>query len=149
MFILTELLLPKRFWAYPHSKKFNLSTIYLSCLQSGDHEPMIAENTPRRPRSFSESLYVFTSPSMLVGAMSPTRVGKVFINSYNSVGIFLKERAKWEIWHICKLIYLMVGNHLLRTTFIGEHIFFISTILSMLGYSTCPGVGVSDLTTSG
>lgn len=43
---------------------------------SGDHEPMIAENTPRRPRSFSESLYVFTSPSMLVGAMSPTRVGK-------------------------------------------------------------------------
>lgn len=42
----------------------------------GDHEAMIAD-TPRRPRSFSESLHinVFTSPS-LVGAMSPTRVGK-------------------------------------------------------------------------
>jgi hypothetical protein len=51
----------------------------------GDHEPMIAENSQRpttRPRSFSESLYVFTSPSMLVGAMSPTRVGKVSILCY-------------------------------------------------------------------
>ena len=38
---------------------------------------MVAESTPRRPRSFSESLHIFTSPSMIVGAPSPTRVGKV------------------------------------------------------------------------
>lgn len=42
----------------------------------GDHEPMIAETTPRRPRSFSESLHIFTSPTNIVGAPSPTRVGK-------------------------------------------------------------------------
>ncbi|XP_052221771.1 P2R1A-PPP2R2A-interacting phosphatase regulator 1-like isoform X2 [Dreissena polymorpha] len=39
-------------------------------------EPMIAEITPRRPRSFSESLHIFTSPCMIVGAPSPTRTGK-------------------------------------------------------------------------
>ncbi|KAL3848591.1 hypothetical protein ACJMK2_019440 [Sinanodonta woodiana] len=41
-----------------------------------DHEPMSAEQVPRRPRSFSESLHIFTSPVMLAGAQSPTRVGK-------------------------------------------------------------------------
>ncbi|XP_045200211.1 P2R1A-PPP2R2A-interacting phosphatase regulator 1-like [Mercenaria mercenaria] len=57
-----------------------ISTSWTERFSLGDHEPMIAENSQQRPttrpRSFSESLYVFTSPSMLVGAMSPTRVGK-------------------------------------------------------------------------
>ncbi|KAK3604457.1 hypothetical protein CHS0354_015631 [Potamilus streckersoni] len=43
-----------------------------------DHEPMSAEQVPRRPRSFSESLHIFTSPVMIAGAQSPTRVGKCF-----------------------------------------------------------------------
>jgi len=29
----------------------------------------------KRPRSFSETLHIFTSPTMLTGAPSPTRVG--------------------------------------------------------------------------
>lgn len=41
-----------------------------------DPEPM--EQLPKRPRSLSESLHIFTSPNMLMpGAPSPTRVGKV------------------------------------------------------------------------
>ncbi|XP_052784439.1 P2R1A-PPP2R2A-interacting phosphatase regulator 1-like [Mya arenaria] len=39
-------------------------------------EPMIADSTHRRPRSFSESLHIFTSPTMIIGAPSPTRTGK-------------------------------------------------------------------------
>lgn len=39
-------------------------------------EPMMSEGAVhKRPRSFSETLHIFTSPSMLTGAPSPTRVG--------------------------------------------------------------------------
>lgn len=44
-----------------------------------DHEPMISSDAvPRsqRPRSFSESLHIFTSPSIIGGALSPNRTGK-------------------------------------------------------------------------
>lgn len=39
-------------------------------------EPMMSDTgIHKRPRSFSETLHIFTSPSMLTGAPSPTRVG--------------------------------------------------------------------------
>ena len=52
-----------------------------------DHEPMISSDAvPRsqRPRSFSESLHIFTSPSIIGGALSPNRTGKVSKDSNNS-----------------------------------------------------------------
>ncbi|KAL5004384.1 hypothetical protein ScPMuIL_017840 [Solemya velum] len=44
-----------------------------------DPEPMnmnMSDHIQRRPRSFSESLHIFTSPTILCGSPSPTRVGK-------------------------------------------------------------------------
>ncbi|KAL4219755.1 hypothetical protein ACF0H5_020169 [Mactra antiquata] len=53
-----------------------ISTSWTERFYLGDHEPMSLENAVRRPRSFSESLHIFTSPSMIGCALSPTRVGK-------------------------------------------------------------------------
>ncbi|XP_048246989.1 P2R1A-PPP2R2A-interacting phosphatase regulator 1-like isoform X1 [Haliotis rufescens] len=44
--------------------------------QSNVEGEMLAEQTQRRPRSFSESLHIMTSPSLLCGSPSPTRLGK-------------------------------------------------------------------------
>ena len=50
--------------------------ILLHTMLQTNPDPMMTE-THRRPRSFSESLHIMTSPSLLCGSPSPTRIVKV------------------------------------------------------------------------